>query len=504
MTHKRANGILLHISSLPGAYGIGTLGEEAYRFVDFLHKTEQTYWQILPVCPVGKGFSPYHSFSSFAGNPLFIDPPLLCRQGYLTDKQLADAVLTDSPERVDYPAVAASREVMFQAVFDRFIAAPPSDFADFCRANADWLDDYALFMAIREAQHDLPLQQWSDDIRTRQPQALTAWKSRCAERIQYHCMLQYLFFNQWAALKSYANERGVRIIGDIPIYVSPDSADVWASPHLFQLTAQGNPSRVAGCPPDAFCEDGQLWGNPLYDWGAMKQDGYRWWIRRLDAGGRLYDVIRIDHFRAFAGYYSIPADARDARAGEWKQGPGMHLWNAVHKQLGDLPIIAEDLGHLTPDVEQLVKDSGFPGMKVLQFAFGTDRDNPYLPEHYEKNCVVYTGTHDNDTILGWAQHAPKAEIDFAKQYLDITRRDGLRKAMMSAAMKSVADTCILTIQDVCALGGDARMNVPSTVGGNWSWRLRPDQLTATAAAWLKKHTRLTNRAKENTHGKLKK
>lgn len=504
MTHKRANGILLHISSLPGAFGIGTLGEEAYRFVDFLHKTEQTYWQILPVCPVGKGFSPYHSFSSFAGNPLFIDLPTLRDDGYLTAEELTNAEINGNPQRVDYPAVAASRETVFQTVFDRFVADPPSEFEGFCRDNADWLDDYALFMAVRDAGDGLPLQEWSEDIRTRQPQALEAWKTRCAERVAYHKMLQYFFFRQWSALKTYANERGVRIIGDIPIYVSPDSADVWASPHLFQLTDDGKPSRVAGCPPDAFSKDGQLWGNPLYDWDAMHEDGYRWWIRRLAAGVRLYDVIRIDHFRAFAGYYSIPADAKDARDGEWKAGPGMKLWNAVREQLGNLPIIAEDLGHLTPDVGQLLKDSGFPGMKVLQFAFGTNRSNPYLPHHYKKNCVVYTGTHDNDTLLGWARSASKHEIAFAKEYLGVPRRDALRRAMMQAAMQSKADTCILTIQDVCALGSSARMNIPSTVGGNWSWRLRPDQLTATAAAWLKKYTRLTNRAKENTHGKYEK
>lgn len=493
MIDKRASGILLHISSLPGDYGIGTLGKEAYRFVDFLRQAGQTYWQILPVCPVGEGNSPYHSFSSFAGNAAFIDPAELHRLGYVTDDELAAAKLGGNPERVDFAAVEVSRETLFTAVFPRFIAAPPSDFEDFCRENAEWLDDYALFMAIREHKGDLPLQHWEDDIRFHRAKAVAMWRVKCAERVRHHQMLQYLFYRQWTALKDYANHNGVRIVGDIPIYVSGDSADVWADAHLFQLDADGRPSSVAGCPPDAFSEDGQLWGNPVYDWRAMRLGGYRWWLRRLAAGARLYDVIRIDHFRGFESYYAIPADAKTAREGQWKKGPGMRLWRAVKKRLGDIPIIAEDLGFLTPAVYKLVHDSGFPGMKVLQFAFDPSGDSDYLPHRYPKNCVVYTGTHDNDTILGWADTAGEDELAFAMAYLHATDRDSLRENMMRAALASTANTCILTAQDICGLGGEARMNVPATVGDNWSWRLTADKLTPQVADWLLENTRLYGR-----------
>ena len=500
MNGKRESGILLHISSLPGAYGIGTLGEEAYRFVDFLRRAGQTYWQILPVCPVGKGNSPYHSFSSFAGNPLFIDPAGLHRLGYLTEDELFAQRVGGDPSRVDFDAVNASRDALFSTVYPRFIAEPPSDFEDFCRDNADWLDDYALFMAIREHKEGLPLQRWEEDIRTRRPKTVDMWRVKCAERVRYHQMLQYLFYRQWTALKDYANHNGVRIVGDLPIYVAPDSADVWADAHLFVLDADGQPSLVAGCPPDAFSKDGQLWGNPVYDWRAMRLSGYRWWLRRLAAGTRLYDVIRIDHFRGFESYYTIPADAASAREGKWKKGPGMRLWRTVKKRLGRIPIIAEDLGFLTPAVRRLVRNSGFPGMKVLLFAFDPSGKSDYLPHRYKENCVVYTGTHDNDTILGWADTANKAEVAFAMDYLHATDRDSLRVNMLRAALSSVAETCILPIQDVCGLGSEARMNVPATVGDNWSWRLTADQLTPQAAEWLLDNTRLYGRTcyKENT------
>ncbi len=493
MNGKRESGILLHISSLPGAYGIGTLGEEAYRFVDFLRRTGQTYWQILPVCPVGKGNSPYHSFSSFAGNPVLIDPAGLHRLGYLTEDELFAQRLGGDPARVDFDAVNAARAQLFETVYPRFIAEPPSDFEDFCRKHADWLDDYALFMAIREHKGDLPLQRWEEDIRTRRPKTVAMWRVKCAERVRYHQMLQYLFYRQWTALKDYANHNGVRVVGDLPIYVAPDSADVWADAHLFVLDGDGQPSLVAGCPPDAFSADGQLWGNPVYDWRAMRLSGYRWWLRRLAAGMRLYDVIRIDHFRGFESYYTIPADAESARKGKWKKGPGMRLWRAVEKRLGRIPIIAEDLGFLTPAVHKLVRDSGFPGMKVLLFAFDPSGESDYLPHRYDENCVVYTGTHDNDTILGWADTADEAEVAFAMDYLHATDCDSLRINMMRAALASVAETCILPIQDVCGLGGEARMNVPATVGDNWSWRLTADQLTPQAAEWLLDNTRLYGR-----------
>ncbi len=494
MLNKRASGVLMHISSLPGAYGIGTLGDEAYKFVDFLRQAGQTYWQILPVCPVGHGNSPYQSFSSFAGNPLFIDPQKLADEGYLTPDELESAKVFSAADRVDFAEVEEARTALFSAVFLRFVADPPADFADFCTENADWLDDYALFMAVREAQGDLPLQQWEASIRTRKPQALAAWRVRSATRIQYHQMLQYFFYRQWTALKAYANANGVYIIGDLPIYVSADSADVWASAHLFALDDEGNPTEVAGCPPDAFSEDGQLWGNPVYDWRMMRLSGYRWWLKRLAAGRRLYDVIRIDHFRAFADYYTIPAGAQTAREGAWHPGPGVRFWRAVKKRLGDIPIIAEDLGFLTEKVFKLVEDTGFPGMKVLQFAFNPSGESIYLPHHYPKNCVVYTGTHDNDTVLGWIAHADPGELAFAQRYLAATDHDDLREKMLTAALASVANTCILPVQDLCALGSEARMNTPSTVGkDNWAWRLTAQQLTPDIAAWLYEKTRLYGR-----------
>ncbi len=493
MLNKRASGVLLHISSLPGAYGIGTLGDEAYRFVDFLQQAGQTYWQILPVCPVGHGNSPYQSFSSFAGNAALIDPARLAADGYVTAAELQAAVYDGDATQVDFAAVERSRAALFAAAYPRFVANPPADFAAFCADNAEWLEDYALFMAIREQQGGRPLQAWDTAIRTRRPPILAALRVTCEDRVSYHKMLQYFFYRQWAALKAYANERGIYIIGDLPIYVSADSADVWADPHLFELDEDGRPTVVAGCPPDAFCEDGQLWGNPVYDWRAMKLGGYRWWLRRLAAGRRLYDIIRIDHFRGFADYYTIPADATTAREGAWQPGPGMGLWNAVKKRLGDLPIIAEDLGFLTDKVTKLVEDSGFPGMKVLQFAFNPAGDSDYLPHRYPKNTVVYTGTHDNDTVLGWADSLSAGELAFALRYLK-TDRDGLREAMLCAALASVANTCILTMQDLCALGSEARMNTPSTVGTqNWGWRLTADRLTPAITAWLLENTRLYGR-----------
>ncbi len=340
----------------------------------------------------------------------------------------------------------------------------------------------------------MPLQRWETAIRTRRPKVLAMWRVKCEKRVRYHQMLQYLFYRQWTALKDYANRNGIYIIGDLPIYVSADSADVWASPHLFALDGDGRPTVVAGCPPDIFSADGQLWGNPVYDWRAMRLSGYRWWLRRLAAGRRLYDIIRIDHFRAFADYYTIPADAVNAREGTWKIGPQMRLWNTVRRRLGDVPIIAEDLGLLSPAVYKLVHDSGFPGMKVLQFAFEPAGDSDFLPHRHTKNCVVYTGTHDNDTVLGWLDTAAEEEIAFAMHYLQADNRDELRPAMMRAALASVANTCILTMQDLCALGGEARMNTPSTVSeNNWAWRLTAEQITPDIAAWLLENTRLYGR-----------
>jgi len=493
MTQSRASGVLMHIASLPGLYGIGTLGQPARDFVDFLHEAGQTYWQILPVGPTGYGDSPYQSFSSFAGNFLFIDPVLLWEAGYITPAELEAAEYDGDPSRVDYDWLYDNRRTLMEQALPRFRANPPADFAAFCHKHAHWLEDYALFMAIKDAHGGLPLDRWEEDIRTRRRQAMAMWRVKCAEGVAYYTMLQYFFYTQWEDLRAYAAQKGVRMIGDLPIYVAGDSADVWANAHLFALDADGHPKEVAGCPPDAFSDDGQLWGNPVYDWRALRLSGYRFWIRRLEACMTLYDVVRIDHFRAFESYYCIPYGAPDARKGVWRPGPGMTFWRAVRRRLGDVPVIAEDLGFLTPAVHKLLADSGFPGMKVLQFAFSGDPNNDYLPHRYTRNSVVYTGTHDNDTILGWLEEAHPEEAAFARRYLGVEEGGDLRLPLMTAALASVANLCVLTMQDLLGLGTEARTNIPSTIGGNWVWRATADQITPAIATWLQDRTALYGR-----------
>ena len=492
MTFPRCAGVLLHIASLPGPYGIGVLGRSARDYVDFLHRAGQSLWQILPIGPTGFGDSPYQSYSSFAGNPYFIDPEGLLAAGYITPRELEAARYPGDPTRTDYTWVEESRRTLFEQAFPRFRANPPADYAEWCRSQGDWLEEYALFMAVKECHGGLPYYRWDEDIRMRRPQTLAMWRVKCAEGVAYHKMLQYLFYTQWMALKRYANGQGIRIVGDIPIYVAPDSADVWANPHLFCVDEEGHPTEVAGCPPDLFSEDGQLWGNPVYDWKNLRRSGYAFWLERLSACLRLYDVVRIDHFRAFADYYCIPAGAENARVGQWREGPGMDFFRAVEKHLGDIPVIAEDLGALSPAVYQLLADSGLPGMKVLQFAFDPWGDSEHLLHHHVKNGVVYTGTHDNDTICGWAEHCP-AEAAYAREYLDIGPSDDLARPMMQAALASVADVCVLTMQDLLGLGSEARMNTPATVGGNWRWRLADGQATPELADWLAHKCRLYRR-----------
>lgn len=494
MKLSRSAGILMHIASLPGRGGIGTLGQAAYAFVDFLESARQSYWQILPVGPTGYGDSPYQSFSTFAGNPYLIDPDTLCREGWLTEDEYRDIDWGDRADRVDYESLYRHRRTLFEQVYQRFRLSPPSDFSAFCREQADWLDDYALFMAVKDAHGGIAYTLWEEDIRARRPRAVEMWRVKCAERVQYYQMLQYFFFRQWHALKHYANAHGVRIIGDIPIYVAGDSADVWADPRQFCLDKDGHPTEVAGCPPDAFSEDGQLWGNPVYDWGYMRRTRYRWWIRRLRHSLTLYDCVRIDHFRGFESYYAIPYGADTAKVGQWRKGPGMRLWNVVRRQLGDLPVIAEDLGFLTEDVRRMLADSGFPGMKVLQFAFNAAGDSDYLPHRYTANSVVYTGTHDNDTIRGWVTEADEADRQFALDYLQASGEEELPRQMMLAALASVSDLCILTMQDLLGLGSEARMNTPSTVGANWSWRMQADQVSPELTEQLAFYTALYGRA----------
>ena len=486
----RSSGVLMPISSLPSAYGIGTMGKEARRFVDFLKKGGQKYWQILPICPTSYGDSPYASFSSYAGNPYFIDPEYLCRDKLLKKSECQSFKWGNNPEYIDYGIMYQSRYALLRIAYDRFKSQVPQDYISFCRENESWLEDYALFMALKDANGGAAWFSWSRELRFREEEAIEAARTSQADNIGFYKFLQYLFFKQWTELKSYANENGVLIIGDVPIYVAGDSADVWAAPGQFYLDEDLNPIEVAGCPPDAFSADGQLWGNPLFRWDAMKADGYSWWTNRLKAMASLYDIVRIDHFRGFDSYYAIPAGDKNAVNGVWKEGPGMDLFNVIEQKLGRLPIIVEDLGFLTPSVHKLLKDSGFPGMKVIQFAFDTREDSDYLPHNYTRHCVVYTGTHDNDTVMGWMKTAPKESIALAKKYLNLTKEEGYNWGMMRAAWSSVADMAIVPMQDLLGLGSEARINTPSTLGDNWKWRALPEQINGRLANKLYKYTNL--------------
>ena len=480
----RTSGVLMPISSIPSPYGIGTMGKQARKFVDFLVKGGQKYWQILPICPTSYGDSPYQSFSSFAGNPYFIDLEYLCKDKLLTKKECESFQWGSNPKYVDYGIMYESRYALLRKVYARFTKKEPQDFEKFCENEKQWLDDYALFMALKDANGGQAWSNWDKSLRLREKKAMEEATEKYSEEIRFYKMLQYLFYQQWNALKTYANEAGIEIIGDVPIYVAGDSADVWANPDQFYLDENLEPIEVAGCPPDAFSDDGQLWGNPLFRWDVMKKDGYTWWTRRIKAMSELYDIIRIDHFRGFDSFYAIPAKDDTAKNGQWKQGPGMDLFCELEKKLGKLPIIVEDLGFLTPSVHKLLKDSGFPGMKVIQFAFDSREESDYLPHTYTNHCVVYTGTHDNDTVMGWMKTAPKASVKYAKEYLNLTKEEGYNWGMMRAAWSSVADMAIVPMQDILGLGSEARINTPSTLGNNWKWRATPEQIDAKVAKKL--------------------
>ena len=480
----RTSGVLMPISSIPSPYGIGTMGKQARKFVDFLVKGGQKYWQILPICPTSYGDSPYQSFSSFAGNPYFIDLEYLCKDKLLTKKECESFQWGSNPKYVDYGIMYESRYALLRKVYARFTKKEPQDFEKFCENEKQWLDDYALFMALKDANGGQAWSNWDKSLRLREKKAMEEATEKYSEEIRFYKMLQYLFYQQWNALKTYANEAGIEIIGDVPIYVAGDSADVWANPDQFYLDENLEPIEVAGCPPDAFSDDGQLWGNPLFRWDVMKKDGYTWWTRRIKAMSELYDIIRIDHFRGFDSFYAIPAKDDTAKNGQWKQGPGMDLFCELEKKLGKLPIIVEDLGFLTPSVHKLLKDSGFPGMKVIQFAFDSREESDYLPHTYTNHCVVYTGTHDNDTVMGWMKTAPKASVKYAKEYLNLTKEEGYNWGMMRAAWSSVADMAIVPMQDILGLGAEARINTPSTLGNNWKWRATPEQIDAKVAKKL--------------------
>lgn len=482
----RKNGILMPVFSLPSPYGIGTFGRAAFDFVDFLHKAKQSYWQILPLNPTNYGDSPYQSFSSFAGNPYFIDLNLLVEDGLLITAEIASYDFGDDAERVDYEKLYNNRFKILEIAFKRFKA--DDSYHEFEEQNSHWLENYALFMAIKQAYGGKAWYKWPEPLKTREPDAISNAKKSLAKNIAFHKFLQFNFNKQWLSLKKYANQRGIEIIGDIPIYVALDSADVWANPKQFLLDRDYTPKAVAGVPPDAFSTDGQLWGNPLYDWNYMKQTGYVWWKQYLGNALSRYDVVRIDHFRGFESFFAIPYGDTNAKKGKWIKGPDTDLFDALKAEFGNnLPIIAEDLGVITPAVHKMLKNTGFPGMKVLQFAFDGDSSNAYLPHNLCRNCVIYTGTHDNDTIMGWIKNE-KSAARSAKEYLNYQNDNGFNWAMMKAAMASVADTCILMMSDLLGLDSSGRINTPSTLGDNWQWRIKGECINDWLANLLKENT----------------
>ena len=491
----RRSGILMPIASLPGKYGIGSFGEESYRFVDFLEKAGQQYWQILPLGGTGYGDSPYQSFSTFAGNPYFIDLTALIKEGLLTKAECDSFDWGSNDEEIDYEKIYLSRFKVLTLAFERSNVMKTKAFKQFESENEFWLEDYALYMAIKSSCGGISFALWDENVRRRDPKTLDSLRKRLRKEIDCYKFQQFYFLKQWTALKSYANDRGIKIVGDIPIYVAFDSADTWASPELFQFDTKGYPKAVAGCPPDGFAKTGQLWGNPLYDWKYHKKTGYEWWIKRMAHCQKLYDVVRVDHFRAFDEYYAIPYGNPTAEFGKWKKGPGISLFKAIEASLGKMDIIAEDLGFLTDSVRKLVNDTGFPGMKVLQFAFDSREESDYLPHNYNKNSVVYTGTHDNDTIRGWFKKLNSEDKSFACEYLNIPKEDSdeLSWYFIRIAMESVSDTCIIPIQDYLSLDERSRINTPSTIGGNWVWRMQRKALSDKLAKKIQRMTKVYGR-----------
>lgn len=491
----RRSGVLMPISSIPSAYGIGTFSTQAYEFVDMLEEAGQSYWQILPLGPTGYGDSPYQSFSTFAGNPYYIDLEALIEKGWLTKAECDQYDFGDNDEYIDYEKIYLSRFKVLRKAFKNSGIEKEEEFIQFCEQNAYWLDDYALYMAVKNSFDGKSWSEWDEDIRLRKPEAMAAYREKFSEEICFYQFQQYLFAKQWMALKKYANDKKIEIIGDIPIYVAFDSADTWANPELFQLDEELIPIAVAGCPPDAFSATGQLWGNPLYRWEYHKETEYAWWMRRIAYCYDLYDVVRIDHFRGFDEYYSIPYGDPTAEFGHWEKGPGYDIFKTMKAKLGNRAVIAEDLGFLTDTVIKLVKKTGYPGMKILQFAFDSREESDYLPHNYTANSIVYTGTHDNDTTVGWFEKLNRKDKAFAKKYLNIRSNKDAQWAFIRAALASVSDTCIIPIQDYLGLGTEARINMPSTLGTNWKWRMLPGQFTGELAAKMSDMTKLYGRAR---------
>ena len=490
----RSSGILMPMSSLPSPYGIGTMGKAAYEFIDFLKAAGQKYWQLLPMGPTSYGDSPYASFSTFAGNPYFIDLDMLVEDGLLKKADLKGIRWSVKKDRVDYGLIFQSRFKVLRKAWQNGRETLAEEIVAFRRENAGWLEDYALFMAVKGKFNLAGWTQWPDeDIRLHKPEAVEKYGRELKEEVDFYVFMQFLFFRQWEALRAYAREAGVQFIGDIPIYVAMDSADVWSAPQYFQLDGENVPTEVSGVPPDAFTEDGQLWGNPLYDWDAMASDGYGWWIRRIDGAKKLYDVIRIDHFRGLESYWSVPYGAETAREGQWRPGPGMKLVGVLASWFHDLSFIAEDLGYVTPEVKALLADSGFPGMKILEFAFDAHGESDYLPHRCTSNSVCYMGTHDNDTVQGWLETMSEEDLDFASRYMHITEDEGWNWGLIRTGMATASNLFVVQMQDVLELPAGCRMNTPGTSAGNWQWRMLPGLLTQELADKLLTYTKTFRR-----------
>ncbi|PRR82169.1 4-alpha-glucanotransferase [Clostridium vincentii] len=480
----RKSGIILPIFSLPSNYGIGTFGKEAYKFVDFLEKAKETFWQILPIGPTSYGDSPYQSFSTFAGNPYFIDLEVLSEGGLLEKSQIEKFNFGNDENNIDYGIMYESRYKVLKIAFKNKNESYEKKLKEFKDLNKYWIFDYALFMAIKDYNNGVSWNNWDKDIKFRKPEAMKKYSDLLKEEIEFHVFLQFLFYKQWIELKNYANKKGVKIIGDIPIYVAEDSSDIWANTRLFMLDDELFPKKVSGCPPDLFSATGQLWGNPIYNWKQLNKEGYNWWIKRVKASLELFDVIRIDHFRGFESYWTIPYGDKTAVNGQWEKGPGIEVFDAIKKELGEIDVIAEDLGYITKEVRELLNKCNYSGMKVMQFAFDPKGDSEYLPHNYDKNTVVYTGTHDNDTIKGWFSALSKEEKEFCKKYTGMKNKDD-NWTFIKSAISSVADTAIIQMQDVLNSGEEARINLPSTIGTNWKWRMNKYDMSDELANKLK-------------------
>lgn len=492
---NRSSGIIMHIASLPGKYGIGTFGREAYKFTDFLKKSGQKFWQILPLGPTSFGDSPYQSFSAFAGNPYFIDFDILKKDKLLKKSDYDSVNFGEDQEDIDYGLIFVEKIRVLRKAYENFKFNKPDDLEKFEEKESYWLDDYSMYMALKNHFSLKSWQNWDDDIRLREKEAMDRYKRELEDEVGFWRFLQYEFFKQWNSLKDYVNKQGIEIIGDIPIYVSEDSADIWSNPDAFLLDKKTlKPLKVAGCPPDIFSETGQLWGNPIYDWKHNDKTEYRWWIDRIRQSLSIYDWVRIDHFKGFESYWSIPYGDKTAENGEWIKGPGKRIFELINKELGDVNIIAEDLGTLTKETIELRDSTGFPGMKILEFAFDTDSSNAFLPHNYEKNFIAYTGTHDNDTVRGWMETtAPKDQVKKAIEYLKLTEEEGYNWGFIRGVWSSIANVSIAQMQDFLDLGNESRTNLPSTLGINWKWRMKQDALTNQLAQKIYRLTKIYGR-----------